>query len=99
MKKYKFNLDQLNEFAMYLTGCIMRITDIEQGTFGSLIHFHLNNLRFKSATKMMLLKIKQQKTAQMSFDYGELLTLSYCFKQWETPSFLKGIEFNLIGAL
>lgn len=99
MKKYKFTLDQLKEFGNYLTGCIMHITDIEQGTFGGLIHFHLNNLRFKSATKIMLVQLKQQKTTQLSFDYGELLTLSYCFKQWETPAFLKGIEFNLIGSL
>lgn len=77
----------------------MYITDKEQGTFGGLIHFHLNNLRCKLAVKLLNVQIKGLKTTHMQFDYGELLTLSYCFKQWEVPPFLRGIEFNLIGAL
>jgi hypothetical protein len=99
MKKYKFTFDQISEFAGYLTTCIMYITDKEQGTLGGLLHFHLNELRCKCAVKLFMMQMKQQKTVQVPFDYGELLTLSYCFKQWETPAFLKGIEFNLIGAL
>ena len=99
MKKYKFTFDQIADFSGYLTLCIMCITDKEQGTLGGLVHFHLNELRCKFAVKMLMMKIKNQKTVQIPFDYGELLTLSYCFKQWETPAFLKGIEFNLIVAL
>jgi len=77
----------------------MFITDVEKGLLGGLVHFHLNNLRLNCVTKAFTLQMKQKKTVQVTFDYGELLTLSYCFKQWETPSFLKGIEYNLIGGL
>ena len=99
MKKYKFTAAQLKEFFEYLTNCIMFITDKEQGTLGGLIHYHLNKLRGDFAVKILTVNIKNLKTTHVNFNYGELLTLSYCFKQWDTPPFLKGIEFNLIGAL
>jgi hypothetical protein len=98
MKKYKFTLDQLKEFANYIVECLSFLI-ADEGTFCGLIHFHLSNLRHKTYVGLLKFQLKNQQTVQVSFDYGELLTLSYCFKQRETPSFLKGIEFNLIGGL
>jgi hypothetical protein len=99
MKRIKFKTEHLQGLNTYLDICLLDSELIDGRTFTSLLHFHLQTIKHKLHVQALNIVYKARKSVSISFNYAELITLSYFFKRKELPAFLRCMEFELIGGL